>query len=109
MGCMFGGRLSGCDTYEKDTDTTPNPNKYRFTVLRVVRGLNNLVFLEVRYPECTTFSGIKYLVLDCPVLDWGNLKELDPHFLEDGNIVARFVPTLEGYEFAMRMIRWNGN
>lgn len=59
--------------------------------------------LKVKYPHCTTFDGVKILVTrKFAILP--SSKELDPHFFEDGDIVARFIPDEEGETLAREMI-----
>jgi hypothetical protein len=33
------------------------------------------------------------------------LKEIDPHFLPDNNIIARFEPTNEGWSMAIKFLK----
>lgn len=84
------GFSSGFD-YNCNTDTTPNPNKYSFTIESFHEAGEYLV-LRLNYPHCTTFSGDKVVVLGDykTYQEVSNLKELDPHFLEDNGVVMRF-------------------
>lgn len=79
------------DSYDYNTNTTPNPNKYNFTIESFHEAGEYLV-LKLNYPHCTTFNGDKVVVLDnyCTYQEISNLEELDPHFLEDNNVVMRF-------------------
>ena len=101
---MFGGRYSSSCNSSKDEVTLPNPNKFNFKILHIIHGKNKLVFLKVYYPDCTTYDGIKYVVVDSTNIDWNNFNELDPHFVEGNNVIARFVPTAMGYDYAIDMI-----
>ena len=85
---------SGTYVFAKDTDTTPNPNPYVFEIVSESI-YENCYLLLVRYKHCTTFKGLKLLLLkgDYEPL---NTKVLDPHFIEGNNVIARFLPTDEG-------------
>ena len=80
--------------------SSPNPDPFRFEIIeRTDYGRYSVV--SVKYPDCTTFFGMKILVVkDLPQ----NPVELDPHFLEDNSVVARFRPDIQGcmlaYKFA---------
>lgn len=79
-------------------DTAPNPNPYRFKIIEhEVRNGNTII--TAYYPDCTTFDGRKLMVLR-GTFQWEYIKVLDPHFLENHPVVARFLPTREGYDLA---------
>ena len=65
--------------------------------------IGNFTIVDVIYEEYINFDGRKILVFK----DFDYLKlfdeHLDPHFLEDNNLVARFVPTDEGVKMAIQM------
>jgi hypothetical protein len=94
MGLNF-GRKSLYGTAVVPASVQPNP--YRFTIKREV-SFGSYVLAEVNYPDATNFEGNKILLV------YGrttltDLKELDPHFLEDGavQLVARFHPSANGW------------
>ena len=62
------------------------------------------LIVEVEYPGCTTFKGKKLLVFEAVSYNAiSKLTALDPHFCDDRNHVtpiARFVPTVKGWNFA---------
>lgn len=94
---LFGS--SGRD-YTPAAITAPNPNKFRFTVLRQMTA-GTVSALFVRYPDCTNYGGLKCIV----VQDYKeNQKELDPHFLEGKQykVLARFVPDETGWSQAVQ-------
>jgi hypothetical protein len=74
----------------------PNPNPKNFRVVSVEHNRSKTVTLvRVVYPDATTFGGGKLLLLGgyftfSEIEQW---KELDPHFLESNNVIARFRPT----------------
>lgn len=86
----------------KDIDTTPNPNPYSFKILELIRG-NKYDFVKIKYDHCTNFEGMKILIVEKNSINKNTIK-IDPHFLEGGNIVARFAPTKEGIKLAKEMI-----
>lgn len=96
MGMHIG--FSSCES----TTKPPNPNKHNFKVMGYIRG-DVYDILIVNYPDCTTFDGLKLLVVRTGTVD-ENTKELDPHFLEDGKVIARFIPTGEGINLAQQLL-----
>ena len=74
----------------------PNPDPKNFKVLSSTWNKRRTVTLvRVLYPDATTFDGVKLLLLDgyfgsAEIQEW---TELDPHFLESNNVIARFRPT----------------
>lgn len=78
---------------------SPNPNPFKFKILKEEK-LERGTILEVKYEGCTTFNGVKLLLLRCHV-DLKYFGKLDPHLLGDGHIVcARFEPTPQGWDMA---------
>lgn len=75
----------------------PDPTNFRIVRKELV-GNNTIVLAN--YPGCKTFEGDKLMVLRGDYLSW-NGETLDPHFLnEDYPVVARFIPTAEGWALA---------
>ncbi len=110
MGCAFGFSSSASDVkfgyasgdkvkmYQAE-DTSPNPNPFRFTIVEYEIRNGNTVIMA-KYPDCPTFGGKKLMVLKGIYIP-KNINVLDPHFLEnDHPIIARFIPTSEGYALA---------
>lgn len=84
---------------EKIIYVSPNPNPYKFKVLKEER-LEKGMILLINYEGCTTFGGDKLLLLRCKI-DLKYFGKIDPHLLGDGHIVcARFEPTEEGWNMA---------
>ena len=81
-----------------------NPDPTRFQIIKIHQGANT--FVEVRYPNCSTFEGVKILVYkgrrEGDIL---KAASLDPHFQKDGQLVpiARFEPTEIGRQLAMEL------
>lgn len=79
----------------------PNPVPENFTVERTQRA-GSYVCALVHYPDAINFEGRKVIVFrdttEEAVIDSGSL---DPHFAEDGNIIARFRPDDEGWQDAL--------
>lgn len=53
----------GGKSYNVDTATKPNPNKYRFEILKIYKG-NVYDVVIVKYPDCNTFEGRKILLME---------------------------------------------
>lgn len=99
-------RLSGASSRDRridvNTDTTPNPNPYAYTILHTERE-GQYVVMKVQYPHCTTYEGVKILVVDITKL-W-NDGGLDPHFTENGPVLARFEPNDRGMKGARALVK----
>lgn len=100
MGSLFGGRCSSSSIVIHPTD--PIPSVFSITSLeqhgRFVLGVLN-------YPNCTTFSGFKIIVWENSTVEGiRSSKLVDPHFLENNKIVARFRPTIQGIQLAVDFI-----
>ncbi len=80
--------------------SAPNPNPRKFKVTQVIEGAKYDI-LRVFYYGCTTFNGIKIVVVRKGA-DYS--VELDPHFFEGGNVIARFEPTIEGIDLAKSVV-----
>ena len=76
----------------------PRPNDFE---IRVLEQYGNNVLGLVYYPHATNFEGEKILVWqDSTTNQIKRMSVIDPHFLEDNKIIARFRPTVEGVELA---------
>jgi hypothetical protein len=95
--------FSRCSGYTQETITTPNPNKYRFQILDIIEG-TKYDLVKVHYPDCTTFNGIKLLLVHHNTVQT-DIKVLDPHFLEDNKIIARFKPNEVGAKLAYKLVK----
>ncbi len=81
--------------------TSPNPNPEVFTVNQALE-VGRFVVCKVYYPDATTFEGNKIIVLkDASNPEIVESQRLDPHFSEEGKIIARFRPDEEGWELAL--------
>ena len=82
----------------------PDPNNFEVvTSLQV--GAYSVV--EVRYPDCTNYEGLKIMVYKATLDDLLLQGHLDPHFAESTEFlspVARFEPTAAGWTMAMHFL-----
>lgn len=78
----------------------PEPRPHLFTIRGLVV-VGSFTLAMVHYPGCTTFGGLKLLVLNITPEKTKQLKVLDPHFFADGPVVARFPPTYGGLFYAL--------
>lgn len=104
MGSCF--RFCSGGSYIGDTSTPIKPYEPKpdiFKVERLAQGEKYLV-VEVIYPDCINFEGRKILLMkNTSFIDILQAKELDPHFYEDNNIIARFRPDKEGRRLAFQI------
>ena len=106
MGLPPSGRYGHSVTHKSDlsqptTENISGPDPKNFEILRS-HFLGELACLVVKYPDAKNYEGYKILVLrDTTEEDVRNLSELDPHFSEDGKVIARFKPTKDGYDDAI--------
>ena len=78
---------------------SPDPNPHEFEILKKEKAGKGMI-VEVKYEGCTTFDGVKLLLLRSQV-DFKYFRKLDPHILGNGHIVcARFEPTPQGWDMA---------
>lgn len=96
-------KVSTTNSYKVDSR---NPNPLVFIIDKAER-LGDYVIAKVVYPGCTNFEGNKILVWKGVDDVWlvGRV-ELDPHFTEESNLVARFVPTEQGWKMAQDFVRF---
>jgi hypothetical protein len=82
------------------------PDPYNF---RIVRGEENgnWVVIEVHYPDCNNYEGLKILLYrGIPLTKLRAQKRLDPHFCDHKGCIspfARFEPTEEGWAAALTL------
>lgn len=87
-----------------------NPDASRWEFIRAAT-TNNYVLVELCYLDCNNFDGKKILLFesnDFQSLMKSNNKIIDPHFSDSGNLqypVARFIPTKEGWEMAIKLMK----
>ena len=98
-----GIRVSSCN--ERVVIPVPgNPNPRKFRIVRV-QAVNGFTLAEVHYPDCSNYEGRKILVFaGVSPAKVRALTSIDPHFCDDAahaSPVARFEPTLRGWEFAL--------
>jgi hypothetical protein len=90
---LFGRQNRGCSTNPQ----AAAPNPARFRVLQEER-VGRLWVAMLQYPNCSNFEGHKVVV--CKGVAPSLRTSLDPHFSENGDIVARFAPTPAGFALA---------
>lgn len=78
-----------------------NPNPALFKIIRSVC-IGDYHITEIKYPNCTNYEGRKILVTTDSLLD---TDVIDPHFTYNSpyGLVARFVPTYEGWDMACKL------
>ncbi len=86
---------------QKPKPQDPNPNK--FVIMDKYRAPHCWV-VRVCYPGCTNFDGEKVLVIGSNSPP-ENLRVLDPHFLEDNDVIARFRPDDKGWNRAIEFAK----
>jgi len=96
MGISIGVSRSTEDQPAAVTRGAGNPNPHRFRIVSSKR-IGAFHLARIRYPDCTSHEGMKLLVLN---RDPHAMAVIDPHFTEDGYVVARFAPTDEGMSHA---------
>lgn len=97
MGIRCFGSANSSQEHTPTTPTAPNPNRFRFEVLKVKIGIR-YVLAEVQYTDATAYGGKKLLLFRS--VDYEKcilMGEMDPHFLPDAPTpLARFKPDEEG-------------
>ena len=84
----------------------PDPDPFRFTVTKS-HFEGGLTLARIVYHGCTNYEGVKILLLRKDIGSLVALDRLDPHFLEtdENGLLARFIPTHEGWELGMKLMR----
>ena len=98
--------FSSCST--ETSSRVGNPDPRRFEILRIVGFVGSGTAVEVRYPDAKNYEGRKILVYRCSAKVIEEQKVLDPHFCDDSSHpspFARFEPTKDGWEAAMRLAK----
>lgn len=95
---------SMCSSYQSQIDElkkqiAKNPDPSNYEILDVYQSEKSIA-LRVKYPNCVNFEGIKILVVAGTLVDLLKRKTLDPHFSEEGFVIARFEPTSNGWTWA---------
>ena len=68
---------------------------------------DKFILVYANYPDCDNFHGDKILLIRSSWDDFKKIRKLDPHFLEEGSsshIIARFQPTMVGWEIGMQLL-----
>ncbi len=79
-----------------------NPDPFNFKILNTVT-FRNCIVATVNFPDCTNYEGNKILVFKSNSHVCLSKEKLDPHFCKDSDLIARFVPTYEGYCTALEL------
>lgn len=92
------------ETGRSRNEVAPNPSPGRFKILELHQVGTNVVAV-INYLGCTNFEGIKVCVYKDYKTEYLANEKLciDPHFSEIGlSPFARFIPTKEGIEMAIK-------
>ena len=82
---------------------SPNPNPKNFNIMST-RQIGKSLVVEVNYPDCINYEGNKILVFgNCLEKDIRGRITLDPHFSKSNGLIARFAPTVEGLQLAVKL------
>lgn len=95
-----GSNCPTSETYEqwKERRSNPNPAVFKITCHYTARG-NTAIYIN--YPNCKNYEGDKIIVFrNMSFREIQKLREIDPHFTENGKIFARFAPTDDGWTHA---------
>jgi len=88
----------------KKVSGNPDPFNYKIVSAKEV---GRFLILKINYPDCNNYEGNKILVFrGVTLIDVVNQRVIDPHFFADAKLVspiARFVPTDEGWDMAVRL------
>lgn len=86
-------------------ELNPNPDPKKYTISKK-QYIGEYLILLIVYPNCTNYEGKKILVFkDVGTADLKKQGSIDPHFCNNpkyASPIARFVPTDEGWEMAVK-------
>jgi hypothetical protein len=77
----------------------PNPDPLKFIILTDMQ-IGKHCILKLQYEGCTNFEGSKICVFEDSVDRLRKLDSIDPHFYEESSLIARFKPTINGWNLA---------
>lgn len=98
MGLRLFGNSLGRRQSNNYHPTDPRPDKF---IIKSLEQIGMCVLGVVKYPHATNFEGDKILVwYQTNVNAVRQMDLIDPHFMEDNKIIARFRPTKFGMKFA---------
>lgn len=101
----MGIKIFSSSVYDGTNVVLPNPDPANYEILGSEQ-YGNYLLVQIKYPNCTTFEGIKILVYkDITIHKLRRQKIIDPHFSNNKQFyspIARFVPTEEGIELARK-------
>ena len=103
----LGGSSSTVESYEDYKDAKPEDVEKRKLYPRLDshvikhRLIGDYVVVQAKYPQCPNYEGIKIIVYEASGYQEMNKSKLEPHFLKDNPIVARFHPTPKGWNMAV--------
>jgi hypothetical protein len=85
---------------------TPDPKHF---IVEETLQVGRFLIAQVQYPDATNFEGRKIMVFrDVDAVALLEQTALDPHFFDSPEHlapIARFIPTLEGFNMAMTFCR----
>ena len=88
-------------TSYKSNPINPNPGLF---IINEAINVEEFCIAKVTYPNCTNFEGEKILLFkNMTVEELTSQLEIDPHFSGDSKLIARFIPTLEGWNMALQL------
>lgn len=94
MSSSFGLDEALYTSRQNEKDVNPNPKIFKIIDL-IQEG--PFVCAEIQYPNCTNYEGTKIIVFkDTTIEEVESMTIIDPHFLKDNKVFARFEPTAEG-------------
>lgn len=80
----------------------PDPSNYE---ILLTQKIGKSLIVKLKYHDCTNYEGIKILVYhNVSIQEFMGQKLIDPHFSDSKEYIspiARFVPTDEGFNFAI--------
>lgn len=98
---MFSSSSDSRYTSGTSYPTDPNPSLFE---IESIREFKVLTLVTAKYKNCTNFEGTKIIVMRGLTKEQIlSLTKLDPHFLDDNYVVARFRPDALGRQLAWEL------
>lgn len=99
MGMSFGKTcygMGGRSLPASNRAANPNPLKFNIEKYELI---GNFLLTQINYPDCLNFEGRKVILFrNMSLSELQQLGCLDPHFSANGKIIARFIPTDDGWK-----------
>lgn len=103
----YGRSRSSLSKETNYSKSLPNPRPDNYKIIKYLP-YKRCLLVKVKYLDCTNYEGNKILLFkDCTINKLKKQGLIDPHFSENKKFhspIARFEPTIEGWNIGLKML-----